>query len=361
MIDKNDTDAYRDNAETRKKKAEEAKKEADYQVVDEVPFWFNGAGFTNGKRTALFTAKTGEKLKVRRLTAPLFDVSEFIVDGEDIWYAGNTKDRTNSLYTKVYVYHTGTKKKETVYGKNTHSIGGLMRMNGRLFVQASDMKEYGVNETAKICEIRDGKVREIRKPERSLYSAVAGDTMLGGGKGSVVRNDVFYTLATDEDHTVLWKYDTAFNKDVLYDQPGAVFFLDVSDKAIAFARETADSLGEIFEMNLDGTDIRQITSMNADVLKDKYVAMPQRIDYTSEGETLHGWVLPPKDFNEKIPTLPFWIYTADRGRYTVRSSSMRCRYGHQRDILYSSRISGARTDAGTRLRISAGNTAMWTS
>ncbi|MBR3357863.1 MAG: S9 family peptidase [Solobacterium sp.] len=299
MIDKNDPDAYRDNAETRKKKAEEAKKEADYQVVDEVPFWFNGAGFTNGKRTALFTAKTGEKLKVRRLTAPLFDVSEFIVDGEDIWYAGNTKDRTNSLYTKVYVYHTGTKKKETVYGKNTHSIGGLMRMNGRLFVQASDMKEYGVNETAKICEIRDGKVREIRKPERSLYSAVAGDTMLGGGKGSVVRNDVFYTLATDEDHTVLWKYDTAFNKEVLYDQPGAVFFLDVSDKAIAFARETADSLGEIFEMNLDGTDIRQITSMNADVLKDKYVAMPQRIDYTSEGETLHGWVLPPKDFNEK--------------------------------------------------------------
>ena len=123
--------------------------------------------------------------------------------------------------------------------------------------------------------------------------------MLGGGKSSVVKNYEFYTLATDEYHTVLWKYDAEFKKTVIYDQPGAVFFMDVSDHAIAFARETADSLGEIFEMNLDGTEIRQVTSMNAQVLKDKYVAMPQRIDYTSSGEQLHGWVLQPKDFNKK--------------------------------------------------------------
>ena len=299
MIDKKDPDAYKDSAETRKKKAEEAKKEADYQVVDEIPFWFNGAGFINGKRTALFSVETGGNLKVRRLTAPLFDVSEFIVDGEDIWYAGNTKDRTMPLYTKVYVYHAGTRKKETVYGKNTHSIGRLMRINEKLYAQASDMKEFGANETGKICEIRDGKILPLWKPERSLYPCSAGDTMLGGGKNSVVKNNEFYTLATDEDHTVLWKYDAEFKKTVIYDQPGAVFFMDVSDHAIAFARETADSLGEIFEMNLDGTEIRQVTYMNAQVLKDKYVAMPQRIDYTSSGEQLHGWVLQPKDFNKK--------------------------------------------------------------
>ena len=157
-IDKNDPDAYKDSAETRKKKSEGRKKEADYQVVDEVPFWFNGAGFVNGQRTALFMVETGETIRIRRITAPLFDVSEFIVQDDTVYYAGNTKDRRMSLYTRVYAYHTDTKKKETLYGKNTHSIGGLMILNGQLYAQASDMKEYGVNETANICVIHDGRI-----------------------------------------------------------------------------------------------------------------------------------------------------------------------------------------------------------
>lgn len=298
-IDKNDPDAYKDSAETRKKKAEERKKEADYQVVDEVPFWFNGAGFVNGQRTALFMVETGETVRIRRITAPLFDVSEFIVQDDTVYYAGNTKDRRMSLYTKVYAYHTDIKKKETLYGKNTHSIGSLMILKGQLYAQASDMKEYGVNETANICVIHDGTIETVLDPHRSLYNSVAGDTMLGGGKSSVVRNDAVYTLATDDDHTCIWKYDADRNKTVLFDKDGALFFLDVSDKAIAFARETKDSLGEIWEMDLDGRNAHQITSLNTDVLKDKYVAEPQRIDYTSEGEKLHGWVLMPKDFDPK--------------------------------------------------------------
>ena len=297
-IDKNDSDAYKDSAETRKKKLEDAKKEADYQVVDEVPYWFNGAGFVNGKRTALFIVETGDKLQVKRVTAPLFNLEEFEVFDNKVYFIGNTKDRNDSMFSKVYAYDAKTKKTETIYGKNTHYFNRMFMIEGQLYALASDMKEFGVNETPNFCKVSKNKVEFVMDPLRQLHSAVAGDTMLGGGRSYAVSNGNMYTLATDEDHVAIWKYDSKFKKTVLFDEMGAVFFMDASNDKIAFARETWNSLAEIYEMNPDGTDIRKLTDLNGAVLKDKYIAEPKRIDYTSGDEKLHGWVLLPQDFKK---------------------------------------------------------------
>ncbi len=299
MINSDDPDAYLDNDETRTKKIEEKKKDADYQVVDEVPYWFNGAGFVNGLRSALFIVKTGEKTEIRRITSPKFNVNEFIIHENKIWYTGNVKDRKVNLYDKIYSYDVDTKKTVTEYKKNDYSIGSLLFLKGKLYCQASDMKEYGVNQTPDICVLKDGKLEFVKDPKRSLYESIAGDTMLGGGKQSVVKNDVFYTLATDEDHVQIRSYDAKMKEKVLFDEAGGIFFLDVSDTKIAFARETETSLGEIYEMNLDGTEITKLTDFNTDVLKDKYVAVPNRVDYECGDEKLHGWVLLPENFSKK--------------------------------------------------------------
>ena len=52
-------------------------------------------------------------------------------------------------------------------------------------------------------------------------------------------------------------------------------------------------------MDLNGKNIKKLTNLNAEVLKDKYVAKPNVVNYTSENEKLHGWVLLPQNFNPK--------------------------------------------------------------
>lgn len=69
MIRADDPDAYLDSDKVKAEKAEQKKKDADYQVIDEIPYWFNGAGYINGTRTALFTLQTGEKNVIRRITS----------------------------------------------------------------------------------------------------------------------------------------------------------------------------------------------------------------------------------------------------------------------------------------------------
>ena len=291
FIDANDPDAYKDNAETRKKKLEALKAEEDYHVVDEVPYWFNGAGYINKKRTALFTVRTGKETTVKRITAPKFDMGEMVVEGKTVFFNGNLRDNKRSMFDKLYAFNTETGKTETLYGRNDHGIGGLFVLKGELYFQATDMKTYGINETGKISHLVDKKIVAVKDPERQLHSGGAVDISLGGGSQSKVYNNAYYTLATNEDHIEIWKFDSAMRKTVLFDEQGAVFFMDAANKKIAFARATESSLMEVYEMDTDGKNVVRLTN--------KYVAKPHRIDYTSGEDNLHGWVLLPQNFDTK--------------------------------------------------------------
>jgi dipeptidyl aminopeptidase/acylaminoacyl peptidase len=299
IIKRDDPDAYKDNEETRKKKQEEEKQNKDYQVVDEVPYWFNGSNYTNGQRTALFLISTDKDVKVKRVTGSSFDTGTVKVFGDDIYYTGLAWKLYNPFTAKLYVYHTKTGKTETLFNKKGWNIGNILMLKGKLYVLATDMKEYGTNESNHFCLVTKDGFEMVKDPERSLYNGVAVDTELGGGKNDAQSGDCYYTLATQEDHTEIWKYDSALKQSVLFTQPGSVFFLDVSKDKIAFACETSDSLMEVYEMDHTGKQVKKITSLNTEALKDKYVAKPKRIDYKSNGDSLHGWVLLPQGFSKK--------------------------------------------------------------
>ena len=299
VIDANDADAYKDDEKIRKEKLEAKKKDADYQVIDEVPYWFNGQGFINKNRTALFLVELKPELTVKRLTAPSVKVGAVCVAEDKVYYTTSTVDPRTSRFDKISVFDTKTKKTSSVYGKMKYSINELFFMNEKLYCIASDMKEYGVNETGNICEVGKDELTMIVDPLRQLHDGVAGDTYLGGGKSKVVNDGKLVTLATNYDHVEIWKYDADFNKTVLFDEQGTVFCLDTVNDKIAYVRSTEDTLQEVYEMDLNGENIKQITHVNEEVLKDKYIAKPNVINYTSEGLDLKGWVLLPKDFDKK--------------------------------------------------------------
>lgn len=299
IIDSNEPDLYKLDAESRKKKQEEKEADKDYQIIDEVPYWMNGQGFTNKLRTALFIIDMKDGVHIKRITSPSFNVEGVCVDKNVVYYTGNVLTPKSILYSKVYSYDVKQKKVSTVYGKNTHSIHNLFVFNKHLYAQASDMKEYGVNETGDICIIDKNEITHVIDPERQLMDAVAGDTYLGGGKQNAVNGNHFITLATEGDHVEIWSYDKKFKKDVLFNEQGTVFCLDSKNNKIAFIRSDSKSLQEVYEMNLDDRSVQQITSINTEVLKGKYVAKPNVIEYTSEGLNLKGWVLLPQNFDKK--------------------------------------------------------------
>ena len=299
-----DPDAYRDNEETRKKKAEEKKKDSGVQVVDEIPYWFNGAGFVNGTRTALFLLKTDGKPILKRLTAPSFDTSGFRVKDKTVYYTGNTRNRKMQLSSKIYSYDIETGRKTTLYGRNDCMVADVIPFDNAVYALANDMKSYGFNQTPDFMKIENGKLVFAQDPHRQFGGSMVCDTLLGGGKTSVLKNGRYYVLATEEDHEAIWKYDSSLNKTVVYEKDSLIPFFDVHDGKLAFVQLLSDRLAEVYEMDEAGT-VRQLTDFNSKALEGKYIAKPQRIDYESNGEPLHGWVLLPQNYKNsgKVPAV----------------------------------------------------------
>ena len=298
-----DPDAYLDTPEKRKEKEEARKAEKDYQVVDEVPYWFNGAGYTNGLRTALFSVRVKDGGAVcKRLTAPSFSVDGFCVDGDTVYYCGATMKRAASLYNQVYAWNAATGKTETIWGRSGLSFGRLFTLEGRLYAHVSDMKAYGVNQTPEICRVEKDLVTKVYTPSVTLYSSVIGDTA-EGGDGEHAGEGEYLTLATVEAHNAVFalkpRKDGTLGCRTLWEQEGMACTMDACRDRIALVYQGWNHVAEVFEMKRSGSGMTQVTHLNEEALKDRYVAEPQRVDYVSGGIPLRGWVLLPPDYSRR--------------------------------------------------------------
>ncbi|MBR4462468.1 MAG: S9 family peptidase [Erysipelotrichaceae bacterium] len=296
-IDANEPDLYRYSKEKLLKHQEKRKKEADYEVLDEIPYWFNGAGFINKKRKALFVA-TLKPFKAKRITEKYFAVSGIQIHDRKICYWGSSYTRKQPLYDDLYVYDPDKNETICLYDRRDKMIYDVSFLKDRPYVYATDGKTFGLNETGKFHLLEDGNLIPLSSPDRSLYDAVATDTLLGGGKGSVVKDDLLYTLATEKDHVELWSIDSRIRCRTLLKMP-LISFFDVSKDRIIFCGSDDTSLPELYEYSFATKKTKQLTAFNKNVLKEKYAARPQELTYVSEGLELNGWVLLPKGYDRK--------------------------------------------------------------
>ena len=295
-IDSNDPDAYLDSEEVRQQKQKNREAEKDYTVVDEVPYWFNSRGFINKTRTALFDVDLNRG-RIRRITGPFDQTGSIALDNKRVYFTVSTWERKQTRTSQVKVYNADTHRVSTVYGKDDMRINNLFMLDGRLYAQTSDMKEYGVTETGNIVEVQKNQLKFIVDPQRQLADTAAGDTTLGSGKQSAALEDHWITLATDTDHVAIWQYDQDFRKSVLYDEPGLILCMDAVEGKTAFIHQSSTQLCEVYALK-DGQAV-QLTHINDAALAGKYIAQPVPLDYTSEGVQLRGWVLLPQDYDRR--------------------------------------------------------------
>lgn len=293
-IKRTDPDAYLDSQEVRAQKAEKAAAEKDYEVLDELPYWFNGRNFTNGNRTALFTVKG---TSVKRVTSADTDVSCFTVLGNIIYFTGEEWKGIKKHSENLYAYDLNTETVRCVCEKEGMTWNSPFVMNGCAYIFATDHVPYGTNQTPDLYRIAENGIEKVLDASLSLRNTVGSDTAMGMSKGACVDGSAYITLATEEDHTVIRKYDDAFGYEVLYEAEGCINGIDAYDGKTAFIMETEDRLFEVYERDQDGS-VRKVTALNDAVLQDKYIAVPERIDYESKGLSLHGWVLKPMDYTE---------------------------------------------------------------
>ena len=308
-IDAGCPDYYQMAAEEREKADKAKEKEKDYEVFDETPFWSNGRGVTNKLRRALFVYNPADG-SCKRLTDPFFQTSSFEVMGDTVYFLGNRyESRAVRSRSTLYAYDvpSGEVKKVTEY--TDFRAHDLVAVGGRLLLLGTEGRRHGMNENAWVYAVdtATGELKVIRQEEYSMYSSVGSDCRYGGGQEMKACGDTLYHLTTREGCSYLYALTMDGESAPVVQKEGSIDEFDIPEaggKALMVALYD-NRLQELYEADLATGEVERVSHFNDAALEGKYVAVPQPLSVESEGWTIGGWVLLPKDFDpeKKYPAV----------------------------------------------------------
>ena len=287
--------------EEKVKALEGYKEEQDYTVLDEIPFWSNGGGITNKKRSRLWIFSPGDGT-LTPLTPPLMSVDYWELDParERILYCGLEYENRMELTSGAWVYTISTGACQELLPPEQLSLYSAHFYGERILLLGSEGKRFGLNENPGMYWCENGRAELICAPDLSVGSSVGSDCRLGGGWSfrpcpeglgitAIITDRACSRLADlTPEGTCTW----------LTLPEGSVDCFDRVGQVCLFIGMRGQGLQELYSLNLSTGEETCLTSFNQEALAGKYVAVPQPLSFRNEdGLELDGWVLLPRDYD----------------------------------------------------------------
>ena len=158
------------------KAAARVKENADYRVVDELPYRFNGAGYINKQRTRLYLYDAG---RVTPITDEWTNVSPGALsdDGKRLYFTASRYEDVSQIFDRLFELNTETLEitDVTVCG-TAQNFGALPLPDGRFICMAGVAEKYGLNENPRLF-IREGKEYRTLRADgaHNFYNSVGSD------------------------------------------------------------------------------------------------------------------------------------------------------------------------------------------
>ena len=314
-IDEKDINALSD--EEKRKELKEKKEEQDYEVLEEIPFWANGGGFTNKKRNRLYIyhVSTGE---LEAITEEYTNVDLYNLDNtktKAVLLISNFKDKM-ALTNNIAIYDMKNNKLEivnetSVDGQGTnfslgHSYADFMDKDTIIYT-ATDMKQFGVNENDKFYIMDLNTLKSIcitPNLDVPLTNSVGSDCRYGGSTLKQVQDNYLYYVTTEGNSSYLNRIDTQGKIEKLTAEEGSVDGISINKENILYIGMKTNKLQEIYK--LENHVEKQVTTINTWLNSEKSLSIPEKITVeTAPGVIIEGWSLKPVNFdeNKKYPAI----------------------------------------------------------
>lgn len=264
------------------------KKEAEgYEEIEESPFYLNGEGFTCGRRTRLAVIRKG-------VTSILFDddydTSSYTLspDRTKLLCTGNVRKGAKPSFTsEVRCVSLSDLGWETVLPEGELSIKKVWFLSGKIIAAGSDRKKYGINQNPDFYTLENGKAVLLSPWGDSLWSSVGTDIRFKGGESSAVDGEWIYFTSTKGHSSFVYRINAEGVTEPVITEEGSVDSVSVYNGDVYYIGLREQRLQELYR----GSE--KLTAFNDDVLKGKYVAVPEEIEYENDGIELKGWVIKP--------------------------------------------------------------------
>lgn len=273
------------------------KKDTDFSVeISQIPFWNNGASYSNYKRNHLFLFNSNTMELLDLNCDPNFDVINYDIDNEKVVFIGNIFNQKMDLYNNVYEYDIKEKKITTILSKPI-SFSKCFYTKNMIILFGTDMKKIGINENEKVYYIdrKTYKFNTLISDDIDFYNSTGSDARLGNNDEILIDfdKDGFYFIQTIENHTRLSKYENGVISTILEFMGSIDGYTFVNDTLYTLSF-VGSNIAEIYK----GTNLEKISFFNDEIFKNKYVATANKITFNSNGNDIEGFVLLPENYDK---------------------------------------------------------------
>ena len=287
---------YQGDDEARKAYLKAQKKEALYETIESIPYYFNGRDFVTEKRTQLFIFDVSTS-KLEPLVSAEFNIDNYSVsnDKKSVWLVGKPLEGVRTFSAPIYQYDID-QKSLTLICDTDLNITRIIDLNGDIVVAARDMKSYGLNQNPDFYILQAHDLKPFSTYGQSMHNTVGSDVRYGASMSSFVHQDKFYFVSTLDDHTELMALDTKGVCQRVFTMPGCIDGVIPFKDHFVLTGLKDQKLQEIYTLDAKGS-LKQKTRLNTNALKDTYIAPPQTITVEYDTHTVKGFVLLPKDYD----------------------------------------------------------------
>ena len=283
----------------------ERKENEDYEVVTQLPWWWNGGTYTRGAYESLFYYDAKKK-SLTRLTAAGLSVSDVQLteDRKTVYYSLLDVSVPRPAHfggADLYRMELASRREEAVAkSRPDFNIAAYALGRSFLLLLAADGK-YGMNTDVDFytLDYETLAVSPCAVYGESIGSSVGSDIRHGGGRTMKMDGDVLYFISTRFDSAGLYKLENGVVSPIT-ERGGSVDCFDRCGGKMLLCALWDMRAQELY----DETGAR-ITHLNDAALRGKYVARPETLTFTAEDHEVHGFVLKPMNFEpgKKYPVI----------------------------------------------------------
>lgn len=283
------------SGEEKEKAIDLIKESKDYEVLDEIPFWSNGEGFTNKKRNRLYLFDKGTN-NINPISRQFENVTlSGIKDGKALYFSENFTNK-KELTTGLFMYDLYTNENVTLVDEDEYSIHFAEFVDNTIIFCGSPMDKYGINQNASFYTISDGDVKLLCTHDLGMGNSVGSDCRLGGGNETAVYDNHLYFISTEAKSSFIKRLSLDGTITSLTGNNGSVDCFDVCGDEILFIGLRGTRLQEIYSFK-DGTETQK-TKFNELIVETKNIITPEPVEFENDGITIEGFILKPANYDE---------------------------------------------------------------
>jgi len=273
--------------------------EDDVEVLEEIPFWQNGKGFTSRRRLHLFSLNPTSGECVELLGGAL-EVGPFDVLGDRVAVLARRFEGVAPITWELWAVDLATSSTSCL-SRGELQLDAVRFLSGsQVVVLGTTGDRYGLGQSRElICfDLPDGSWSSLTPDwNRMPGNRVVADCRGGAGEALRCHDGHSYVVVTEGGESFVEKVGIDGRSERVAGGPGSVDDFAVGARGVVFTGLREGRLQELY-LASSGAET-QLTTLNAQALEGRELAVPEAFPVTRpNGVQLDAWLLRPIDCEE---------------------------------------------------------------